>query len=123
MRTRKGAARTRARKRLMRAAKGFWGGRHRLLRTVKETLLRAGHYAWRDRRARKRQFRRLWITRISAAVELRGLRYSEFIHGLQKAQIGLDRKMLAEMAVNDPQAFDQVVQMAKEALGLEAAVV
>ncbi len=123
MRTRKGAARNRARRRLLRAAKGFWGGRHRLLRTVKETLLRAGRYAWRDRRARKRDFRRLWITRISAAVEMRGIRYSQFIHGLQKAQISLDRKMLAEMAVHDPEAFDQVVQKAKEALGLEAVLV
>lgn len=120
MRTPKGAARNRAKKRLFHAAKGFWGGRRRLLRTVKETLLRAGRYAWRDRRARKRDFRRLWITRISAAVEMRGIRYSEFIHGLSKAQIQLDRKTLADMAINDPEAFDQVVEMVKQALGLEA---
>jgi len=123
MRTRKGAARNRAKKRLFHAAQGFWGGRHRLLRTVKETLLRAGRYAWRDRRARKRDFRRLWITRISAAVEMRGLRYSEFIYGLNKAQIHLDRKMLADMAVNDPAAFDQVVEKVREVLAPEAAVV
>lgn len=121
MRTTKGAARTRAKKRLMRAAQGFWGARRKLIRTVKENLLRAGRYAWRDRRARKRDFRRLWITRISAAVEMRGLRYSQFIHGLDKANIRLDRKVLAEMAVADPQAFDQLVEAVKEALGATVA--
>ena len=116
MRTRKGAARNRAKKRLYRSAKGYRGGRGNLLRTVKETVIRAGVYAYRDRRVRKRDFRRLWITRINAAVRQRGLRYSEFIHGLQQAEIELDRKMLAELAVNDPDAFDQVVEQAKEAL-------
>jgi len=83
---------------------------------VKETLVRAGVYAYRDRRARKRVFRRLWITRISAAVRQRGMLYSRFIDGLNKAGIKLDRKALAEMAISDPEGFDQVVEKAKEAL-------
>ncbi len=121
MRTTKGAARTRAKKRLFHAAKGFWGGRRKLLRTAKENLLRAGRYAWRDRRARKRDFRRLWITRISAAVQMRDLRYSEFIHGLALAKIQLDRKILADLAVTDSEAFDRIVEAVKEALGTTAA--
>ncbi len=92
------------------------GGRHRLYRTAKESLIRAGVYAFRDRRRRRRDFRRLWIIRINAAVRQLGLRYSEFIAGLKKAQIGLDRKMLAEMAINDPPAFAQVVDQVKAAL-------
>jgi large subunit ribosomal protein L20 len=87
-----------------------------MLRTAKETLVRAGAYAFRDRRDRKREFRKLWIIRINAAVRERGLRYSEFIHGLEKAQIGLDRKSLSEMAINDPSGFDAVVARVKEAL-------
>ncbi|MCA9205133.1 MAG: 50S ribosomal protein L20, partial [Planctomycetales bacterium] len=85
MRTTKGAARNRAKKRLFKRAKGFRGGRGKLLRSVKETLLRSGAYAFRDRRVRKRDFRRLWIVRINAAVRERGMRYSEFIDGLNKA--------------------------------------
>ena len=116
MRTIKGAARTRAKRRLFRKAKGYRGGRSNLLRTVKETLVRAGVYAYRDRRVRKREFRKLWILRINAAVRQRGIRYSEFIHGLDKAGIQLDRKMLSEMAIHDPPAFDQVVEEVKAAL-------
>lgn len=116
MRTKTSATRRRRVKRLFRRAKGFVGGRRRLLRTVKETLVRAGVYAYRDRRVRKREFRRLWITRISAAVRQRGMLYSRFIDGLNKAGIQMDRKTLAEMAVSDPQAFDQVVEKAKAAL-------
>jgi len=118
MRTTKGSARNHAKRRLFKKAKGYQGGHHRLLRTVKETLVRAGAYAFRDRRARKRDFRRLWIVRINAAARQRGLRYSELIHGLEMAQITLDRKTLAEMAVNDPQAFDQVAEQAKQALAV-----
>jgi large subunit ribosomal protein L20 len=118
MRTTKGAARTRAKRRLYRQAKGYRGGRGHLLRSVKETLLRAGAYALRDRRARKRDFRRLWIIRINAAVRERGLRYSEFIHGLQLAGLELDRKTLAEMAVRDPAAFDAVVAQVRAKLVL-----
>ncbi len=116
MRTTKGAARTKAKRRLYRRAKGYRGGRDNLLRTVKETLLRSEAYAFRDRRVRKREFRRLWITRINAAVRQRGLRYSEFIYGLNKANITLDRKQLSEMAIHDPDSFDAVVEQVKAAL-------
>jgi large subunit ribosomal protein L20 len=116
MRTTKGAARNKAKRRLYRRAKGYRGGRNNLLRTVKETLLRSEAYAFRDRRVRKREFRRLWITRINAAVRQRGLRYSEFIFGLNKANITLDRKQLSEMAIHDPDAFDAVVEQVKAAL-------
>ena len=96
--------------------KGFVGGRRKLIRTAKETLVRAGVYAFRDRRNRKREFRKLWIIRINAAVRMHGLRYSEFVAGLKKADIELDRKILADMAVADPQGFEQVVALVKNAL-------
>ena len=116
MRTLKGAARGKAKRRLFRRVKGYRGGRGTLYRTAKETLVRAEAFAFRDRRTRKREFRKLWIIRINAAVRQRGLRYSEFIHGLDQAQIKLDRKSLAEMAVNDPAAFDTVVEQVKQAV-------
>ena len=116
MRTKKGSARIQAKRRLFRRAKGYVGGRRRLTRTVKETLLRAGVFAYRDRRARKRDFRKLWIIRINAAVREFGLRYSEFINGLNKAGLNLDRKTLSEMAINDPQGFKLVVEQVKKAL-------
>ena len=116
MRTRNVSARRRAKARLFRRAKGYRGGRRNLLRTVKETLLRAGAYAYRDRKVRKRDFRRLWIIRINAAVRQRGMPYNVFIHGLQQANIALDRRTLAEMAVRDPEAFDQVVELVKQAV-------
>ncbi len=87
-----------------------------MLRTAKETLVRAGAYAFRDRRVRKREFRRLWITRINAAAREHGLRYSEFIHGLQLANIQLDRKSLSEMAIHDANGFGEVVEQVKMAL-------
>lgn len=116
MRTRKGAARHQANKRLLKRAKGYVGGRRKLLRTAKETLVRAGVFAYRDRRVKKREFRRLWIVRISAACEQHGMRYSQFIYGLNKAEIGLDRKTLSEMAIHDPAAFEAVLEKAKAAL-------
>jgi large subunit ribosomal protein L20 len=116
MRSMKGAARTQAKKRLFRKCKGYVGGRGGLYRTAKETLVRAGVYAFRDRRVRKRDFRSLWIIRINAAAHERGLRYSEFIHGLVKAGLELDRKTLAEMAVADSAGFDAVVAQVKQAL-------
>ena len=116
MRTKKGSARTIAKNKLFKRAKGFRGGRGKLLRSVKETLVRAGVYAFRDRRVRKRDFRHLWITRISAACQQRGMRYSQFIHGLKLAKIELDRKSLAELAVSDPAAFDAVFNDVKEVL-------
>ena len=120
MRTTKGSARNRAKNRLFKRVKGYRGGRGRLLRTAKETLVRAEASAYRDRRVKKREFRKLWIIRINAAVRQRGLRYGEFICGLGKAQIELDRKSLAEMAVNDPSAFDVVVERVKDVLGTAA---
>ncbi len=108
--------RLRRRKRLMRRARGYWGARHRLIRTVKETLLRAGNFAYRDRRVRKRVFRNLWIQRINAAARMHGLSYSRFMHGLKKADVRMDRKALSELAFHDPDAFGAVVQEAKKAL-------
>jgi large subunit ribosomal protein L20 len=116
MRARKGAARNQAKKRLFRAVEGFVGGRRRLLRSAKETLLRAGVFAFRDRRAKKRSFRKLFIIRLTAAAEMRGLRYSRLIHGLRLAQIGLDRKSLSELAIHDPEVFDAIVARAREQL-------
>ena len=116
MRTTNGPAKTKRRRRLLKKVEGYVGGRRRLARTAKETLIRAGRYATRDRRVRKREFRSLWIIRINAAARQRGLRYSELIAGLKRANIALDRKMLAEMAVSDPTAFDAVVELAKAAL-------
>ena len=116
MRTQRGAARRQSKRRLFKRAKGFRGGRGKLLRTVKETIVRADVFATRDRRCRKRNFRRLWIIRINAAVRMMDLRYSEFINGLKKASVKLDRKTLAEMAVKDMNAFTAVVNLAKKAL-------
>ena len=116
MRTTKGSARHRAKKRLFKRAKGYRGGRSKLLRTVKETLLRSGQYAFRDRRTRRREFRKLWIIRINAAVRERGMRYSEFIFGLKQAGIEMERKTLSEIAINDPAGFDSIVQEVRDAL-------
>ena len=109
MRAPKGSARNRAKKRLFKATKGFVGGRRRLLRSAKETLLRAGVFSYRDRRAKKREFRKLWTIRLSAAAEMRGLRYSRLIHGLRLANIKLDRKSLSEIAIHDSETFDAII--------------
>jgi large subunit ribosomal protein L20 len=109
MRAKKGSARNRAKKRLFQKVEGFVGGRRRLLKSAKETLLRAGMFAFRDRRAKKRDFRRLFITRLTAAAEMRGLRYSRLIHGLRLANIGLDRKSLSELAIFDAETFDAII--------------
>jgi large subunit ribosomal protein L20 len=116
MRTQRGAARRQSKRRLFQRAKGFRSGRGKLLRTDKETVVRADCYATRDRRVRKREFRALWIVRINAATRQLGLRYGEFVAGLKKAKIDLDRKTLAEMAVNDSAAFARVVETVKSAL-------
>ena len=116
MRATRGAARNRAKKRIFKAAKGFVGGRRRLLKSAKETLLRAGMFAFRDRRTKKRDFRRLWIVRLSAAAEMRGLRYSHFIHGLGLADIRLDRKSLSELAIHDPETFDAITTLVRSEL-------
>jgi large subunit ribosomal protein L20 len=112
-RARSGKTVLRRRKRLRRLTKGFRASRHNLVRQSTVTLIRARVYAFRDRRVRKRMFRRLWITRLSAACRMRGLRYSEFIHGLQHAQVELDRKTLADLAVHDPDAFSKVADLAR----------
>ena len=114
MRVRYGAARRRAEKRLFREARGNRGGRSKLLRTVKETVIRSRAYAYRDRRTRKRDFRRLWITRITAACRMRGTSYSAFIHGLKKADVELNRKMLSEIAIVAPEMFDKIVELASK---------
>jgi large subunit ribosomal protein L20 len=116
MRAKSGAARNQRKKRLFRKVKGFVGGRRRLLRSAKETLLRAGMFSFRDRRAKKREFRKLFIIRVTAAAEMRGLRYSRLIHGLRLARIGLDRKSLSELAIHDPETFDAVVAKARTEL-------
>ena len=113
MRTKTNVARKKFIKKQLKRAKGFVGGRRKMIRTAMETVERAEVYATRDRRARKREFRSLWITRISAAVKQRGLNYSRLIHGLNKAGVSIDRKMLAEMAVRDEAAFTQLVDLAK----------
>jgi large subunit ribosomal protein L20 len=109
----RGLVHHRKQKRILKDAKGYRGGRSRLLRTAKETLLRARAYAYRDRKQRKRNFRSLWITRINAATRSHGLSYSQFMHGLNRAQVEIDRKTLADMAVRDADAFAQLVEVAR----------
>ena len=101
------------RRKVLKMAKGFFGARSRLLRTATEAVNKAMKYAFRDRRARKREFRQLWIARINAAASINNMSYSRFIDGMKKSGIELDRKILAELAVNDPQGFAQVVSNAK----------
>lgn len=113
MRSKNGAARNQRKKRIFKRAKGFVGGRRRLLKSAKETLLRAGMFAYRDRRTKKREFRKLWIIRLSAAAEMRGLRYSRFIHGLRLAGIKLDRKSLSDLAILDPETFDAITTLVR----------
>jgi large subunit ribosomal protein L20 len=113
MRARNGSVTNKRKKRLFRRVKGFVGGRRRLLRSAKETLVRAGMFAFRDRRARKREFRKLFIIRLTAAAEMRGLKYSRLIHGLRLAGIGLDRKSLSELAIHDTGTFDAIIAKAR----------
>ena len=107
----------RRRKKALKQAKGFRGGRSKLYKSAKETLVRALVYSYRDRRVRRRDFRRLWITRIGAAAKLNGLSYSRFMDGLKKAGVRLDRKVLAEIAVRDEAGFAALVEQARGALG------
>lgn len=115
-RARSGKTVTRGRKRTRKLTKGFRAGRHHLYRQSVVTLLRAGVYAFRDRRVKKREFRQLWIARINAACRMRGFRYSQLIAGLQRAACALDRKTLADIAVHDPETFTKVVEFAKKHL-------
>ena len=112
-RVKRGYKARRRRNKVLRAAKGFRGGQSKLFKTASVSVKRAGMYAYRDRKVRKRDFRRLWIVRINAAAREAGISYSEFMGSLRKAGIELDRKVLADMAVHDPAAFAQVVNMAK----------
>ncbi|MEZ6196132.1 MAG: 50S ribosomal protein L20 [Planctomycetota bacterium] len=116
MRVTNAVPRHRRKKRLMKRVRGFVGGRSKLLRAAKETLVRAEAFATRDRKARKRDFRKMWITRINAAARANGITYSQLIAGLAKAEIVVDRKQLSELAIHDPQAFAAVVDKAKAAL-------
>lgn len=112
MRVRKGSARRRSKRRWLREASGNVMGRHKLYRTARETVIRARVFAWVHRRLKKRDMRALWITRITAAVRARGMSYSVFMHGLDLANIKLNRKMLSEIAIFEPQIFDELVAIA-----------
>ncbi|MBC8247655.1 MAG: 50S ribosomal protein L20 [Deltaproteobacteria bacterium] len=112
MRIRRGFKARKRRKKVLKLAKGFRGGRSKLYRTAADAVDKALMYAYRDRKARKRDFRRLWIARINAAARLNNLSYSKFIHGLKVANVELDRKILAEMAVFDPPGFAELAKLA-----------
>lgn len=105
----------RRRKRVLKMAKGYWGRKKNVYRNAKEAVEKALQYAYRDRRAKKREFRKLWIARINAAARLNGLSYSQFMYGLKKNQIELNRKALADLAVHDPKAFAELAARVKEA--------
>ena len=113
VRARSGKTVLRGRKRMRKLTKGFRLSRHNLYRQAVVTLIRSRVYAYRDRRVRKREFRRLWIVRINAACRMRGLRYSQLIAGLLRAQVELDRKSLADIAIHDPDTFTQIVELAR----------
>ncbi|MBP3923569.1 MAG: 50S ribosomal protein L20 [Ruminiclostridium sp.] len=113
----KGALATRKRRnKTLKLAKGYWGGKSRLFKTAKEAVWKSGQYAYISRRLKKRDFRKLWITRISAACKMNGMNYSTFINGLKKADIALNRKMLSEIAISDPEGFTALCEKAKAAL-------
>ena len=113
----KGAMMTRKRrKKVLKAAKGYYGSKHALFRTAKQAVMKSGQYAYIGRKQKKRDFRRMWITRISAACKANGMNYSTFMNGLKKAGIDLNRKMLSEIAVSDPTAFTALTEAAKAAL-------
>ncbi len=112
----KGALATRKRNRTLKLAKGYWGGKSRLFKTAKEAVMKSGQYAYVGRRLKKRDFRRLWITRISAACKANGMNYSTFMNGLKKANVTLNRKMLSEIAINDAAGFTALTEKAKAAL-------
>ena len=115
-RTKHGVPSKSRKKKILKRAKGYFGSRHRLYRTAREAVNRALMYAYRDRRARKRDFRKLWITRINAAARLNGMSYSRLMDGLKKSNIEIDRKVLAELAINDAPGFAKLAEIAKESL-------
>lgn len=104
------------RKRILKLAKGYYGSKHTLFKTAKQQVIKSGQYAYRDRKQRKRDFRKLWIARINAAARLNGISYSKLMHGLKVAGVEVNRKMLADLAVNDEQGFKQLAEQAKTAL-------
>jgi len=113
----KGAMATRKRrKKILKLAKGYFGAKHRLFKTAKEAVMKSGNYAYIGRKQKKRDFRRLWITRISAGAKLNGMNYSTLMHGLKKAGVEINRKMLSEIAINDAAAFTALCEQAKAAL-------
>lgn len=113
----KGAMATRKRRnKVLKLAKGYWGGKSKLFKTAKEAVMKSGQYAYIGRKLKKRNFRQLWITRISAGCKMNGMNYSTFINGLKKANINLNRKMLSEIAMNDAAGFTAICEKAKEAL-------
>ena len=112
-RVKRGSKRRERRKKILGLAKGYYLTKSKLYRSAKESIDRAGNFAYVGRKRKKRDFRRLWIIRINAACRMRGMRYSEFIHGLQRALVALDRKALSEIAIHDPATFDQLVELAK----------
>ena len=116
-RVKRGFKARRRRKKILKLAKGYRGARSKLYRTATEAVDRALKYAYRDRKARKRDFRKIWITRINAAARLNNLSYSRFIKGLHQANVSLDRKILADLAVSDPKGFSQIVELARDNLG------
>lgn len=120
-RAKNAVAKLRKKRRLLKRVKGFYGGRGKLLRTAKETLIRAEAFATKHRRKKKGDWRRLWILRISAACKLRGINYSQFMAGLKKANIELNRKVLSDLAIRDSSGFDRLVAMAKESAAKEPA--
>jgi len=109
-------ARKRRKKKVLDQAKGYYGRKHSSYRFANEQLMRSGNYAFRDRRVRKRDFRRLWIVRINAAARQEGMSYSELMHGLKLAEVEVNRKMLADIAVRDPEAFRRFTDLAREAV-------
>ena len=111
-----GVERRKRHKRVLKLAKGYYGSKHRLYKTANEQVMRSFNYAYRDRRQRKRDFRKLWITRINAAARMNGLSYSNMMHGLKVAGIDINRKMLADLAVSDATAFTQLADAAKKAV-------
>ena len=115
-RVKRGVVAHRRHKKILKQAKGYYGARSRIFRVAKQAVTKAGQYAYRDRRQRKRQFRALWITRINAQSRVNGLSYSRLINGLKKADIALDRRVLADLAVHDKAAFTVIVEQAKAAL-------
>ncbi len=114
MRVKRGFKANRRRKKILKLAKGYRGGRSKLFRTALNAVDKALMYAYRDRKTRKRDFRRLWIARINAAVRMNNLSYSKFIHGLKLANIEIDRKVLAELAVSDPSGFTKIAELASQ---------